>query len=814
MLGSKPSIMRIFHTSTLCLFLLLPVHFLLAQPGECPVPENENVVSLSGNFISAPVVPGPYNFFSSEDFSSYRIYNGPNSPVTIFAQNLWLGGTDVAGNIKLSAATYNERNNNRLPSGPLNDDGTVFAQGCDDFDRIWEVRLHEIDLHLADFADNGTIDDPITNVVGWPGAGNAQFSSIYGFELPDEESLAPFADLDNDGIYEPLDGEYPVEPFSGAIAAHMTWEVYHTLNATISGEPEINLPAEVHHTQWAFYCQEDGLLNTSVFSRYTIENKGVEDIVDFKAGVWTDFDLGCFTDDYIGSDTIRNTFFSYNRDNDDDLICEQGVPAFGLNPPTQSTVILNQDLFAFNTLLNGGVGSPPVQLIDPNTSEQHLNRLNGLLNDGTPFKNEGLGLSGGDDTPFFWPGNPNNIGEWSAFDIDINPLDFRALGVVDFGRFEPGERLTIDLAHTFHRAEGNDHLENVELLYQEVDEIQALYDNGFNATCTPVICNDDCVWPGDLNNDGIANYVDLVALGFGYDSVGPTRDLPIFWAPTIGDTWGGEQVFELAPDLKHLDGNDDGQVDAEDFGQTIDFYNFTRPDFVPQDFTTDGSDVRFTSPNGEPFGPIAPGAFRVGYIRVNSPFADLRAVTMEVEYDTAHLSQFEPIGNDLSDPELLLFGRDADMTAAEIAAYVEEPAMELNEDYELIRVSIRINPEPPSASTTVRFKNIRGWLADGTEVSLGGMDSEIAINLPNSVGEPQWASGIEIFPNPAKDIINIRSGDIQLDRVEVMDHLGRVVMELEDYGQIVDVSRLPGGMYKLRLIAGNESISRKIIISE
>ncbi|MEM6396245.1 MAG: T9SS type A sorting domain-containing protein [Bacteroidota bacterium] len=803
--------MRIFHTSILCLLIISSSFQLSAQQEDCQQPDNENAISLSGNLVSAPIVPGPFNFYSGETNTSYRVDNGSSSPFTIFAQNLWLGGLDPGGNPLLSVGTYVDNNSGpRFPQGPLNDDGTAFAQGCEDFNRIWEVRRHEVELHLADYADNGIIDSPIPNVVGWPGAGNAQFSSIYGFDLPVEESLAPFADLDGDNIYEPLDGEYPVEPFSGSIAAHLTWEVYNTVNLATSGQSN-TMEFQVNHTQWAFYCGDNDLLNTAVFGRYELENKGLESIMGLKVGIWSDFDLGCFTDDYIGCDTTRNTMFSYNKDNDDNLICEQGVSAFGENPPTQSTVFLNQELFAFNALLNASIGNPPLQIIDPSNSDEFINRLNGLLNDGTPIRNEGLGLSDGEETRYYWPGNPNVPGEWSTFDIDLNPLDFRALGSIDLGTVNPGDRLTIDLAHTFHRSEGNDHLENVELLYQEVDEIQALYDNGFNTTCTPVVCNDDCVWPGDLNNDGIANYVDLVALGFGFDSVGPVREQPIFWAPTLGDSWGGDQVFELTPDLKHLDGNDDGIANVADFEQTLDFYNFTRPDFVPQDFTTDGSDVRFTSPDGEPFNPINPGSFRIGYIRVNSPFPDLRAVTMEVAYDTAHLAQFEPLGNNLSDPDLFLFSRNASESTREIAAYVEEPSMELNEDYELIRVRIRIDPDPPSASTTVRFKNIRGWLADGTEVSLGGMDSDIAINLPNSVGEPEWASAIEIFPNPTKDIINIRSGEITLDRVEVMDNLGRVVIEQDSIIQRVDVSQLPKGMYRIRLSAVGQYINRLVL---
>ncbi|MEL6393562.1 MAG: hypothetical protein AAFR97_12480, partial [Bacteroidota bacterium] len=535
--------------------------------------------------------------------------------MSIFAQNLWLGGNDANGNPLVSAESYSTINNSAgLPQGPLSAEGLPVSSNCADYQRVWDVRRHDVDVHLADFADNGQIDNPVTAILGWPGRGNAEFFSIYGFELPEDEDLAPFMDLDEDGIYEPLDGEYPVEPFGHSIAGHMTWEVYHTLNPSFLDDGDPPLIAQIHHTQWSFYCTDNEYFNTAVFSRYEMINKGPSDISGFRAGIWTDFDLGCFTDDYIGSSPERNVFFSYNQDNEDNLICEQGVPAFGDNPPTQSVAFLNKDMVAFSTLFNSVVADPPAELTDPGTSEAIFNRLNGLLNDGTSITNVGLGTDEtmGEETFFHWPGNPNNLDDWSMLSTNVGPADIRGLGVVDFGEWPIGERVVLDLAFGLHRAEGNNFLDNVELLYQEVDQVQALYDEGFEFLCSPIVCTDDCVWPGDLNNDGIANYVDLVALGFGFNESGPLREQPIFWAPTPGDTWEGQQVFEDAPDLKHLDGNDDGLVDENDFLQTLEFYNLTRPDYQEEEFNTPGNEIQITRTNGTPIGPIPAGTFRPG----------------------------------------------------------------------------------------------------------------------------------------------------------------------------------------------------------
>jgi hypothetical protein len=53
-------------------------------------------------------------------------------------------------------------------------------------------------------------DIPI-NLRGWPARGNPYFLFVHKFELPftSKQGLAGFFDTDGDGLYEPLDGDYP-----------------------------------------------------------------------------------------------------------------------------------------------------------------------------------------------------------------------------------------------------------------------------------------------------------------------------------------------------------------------------------------------------------------------------------------------------------------------------------------------------------------------------------------------------------------------------------------------------------------------------
>jgi len=60
-----------------------------------------------------------------------------------------------------------------------------------------------------------------------------------------------------------------------------------------------------------------------------------------------------------------------------------------------------------------------------------------------------------------------------------------------------------------------------------------------------------------------------------------------------------------------------------------------------------------------------------------------------------------------------------------------------------------------------------------------------------------------VFPNPASNVLNITFGEndgIRIDAYEIIDHLGRRVLEKEYSGSnIIPVARLAPGMYNLML---------------
>ncbi len=82
-----------------------------------------------------------------------------------------------------------------------------------------------------------------------------------------------------------------------------------------------------------------------------------------------------------------------------------------------------------------------------------------------------------------------------------------------------------------------------------------------------------------------------------------------------------------------------------------------------------------------------------------------------------------------------------------------------------------------------------------------------------ATNEPSY-NQISIFPNPVNNelLINYRS-ELQLNSVELMNYLGqKISVNKLGNNQKINVSNVPNGVYFLRLLFDNQSITKKILI--
>ena len=119
---------------------------------------------------------------------------------SLFAGALWIGGFDLGHNLKLAAQTYRQSGSDFWP-GPMDTSNlTISSTVCAQYDRHWKVTKQEV-MAFRDSFLAGTSITPSINIQQWPGNGIAFNNQAH--------HLAPFVDVNGDGIYNWLDGDYP-----------------------------------------------------------------------------------------------------------------------------------------------------------------------------------------------------------------------------------------------------------------------------------------------------------------------------------------------------------------------------------------------------------------------------------------------------------------------------------------------------------------------------------------------------------------------------------------------------------------------------
>lgn len=423
------------------------------------------------------------NLFFDEGFNSGNfqiVDSGLNPASTIFGSGVWISGINLSGNIKAAYVSYSGANPEEYTPGPINQDilGT-------NSDQVWKVTKEDIEAHILDFVD-GTIDEePSDNIIEWPAAGNVFYSPA----LPTDQLLAPFFDADQNGVYDPYLGDYPIIGIGnetiGKIPSVMLFTIFNSDHPSFSTFPQV----EIHTLMYAFGCtaSEGNVLNNTIFTRHKIINKASESYRGFKYALWQDSDLGCHTDDLIGCDTTLNAFFTYNEDSVDGnpgTSCG-GTSTFGENPPVQSSVFLNQKMESFYAYYNAGVGDIPTAAQDPNDEYEYYQNMNGVFNDGTPITIGGNGYNPGstDVTKYVYHGDPNDPNEWSMIANNIPSNDPRVVASTGLESFEPEQILTVDLAHIYTSVATSNNIETVTDAKIDIANVQALYDQNFEGAC-------------------------------------------------------------------------------------------------------------------------------------------------------------------------------------------------------------------------------------------------------------------------------------------------------------------------------------------
>lgn len=379
--------------------------------------------------VSAGMLNGGDLFWDLSD-ARYEVPKGSGKH-SVFSGAIWLSGINADGELANAAMTYRQSGFDYGP-GPLCSEGLVYETGCNDFNRIWKVNQTDIDAQLAALNNGSTEASELPPaIINWPGKNNPHFDL---FELPSDKSLAPFIDTNDDGIYDPLAGDYPrINGDQGL------WWVFNDLAVPHTETSGTAMGLEISILAYAFSQESGNGLANHTFYEINIYNP-IGEFSDFYFSKMIDVDLGTFDDDFIGCNPESDLAFSYNGDDND-----QGVLGYGTDIPIIGASLLkgltasdgNQiGMTIFNTFNNDFTDNG-----NPTEASEYTNLIIGQNVAGTPTSDPD-----GNPTNYIYPDNPSDPEGWSECTQSNLPADRRMLmssGPIDFSA---GERQTVHFA--------------------------------------------------------------------------------------------------------------------------------------------------------------------------------------------------------------------------------------------------------------------------------------------------------------------------------------------------------------------------------
>src|SRR5690606_22279276 len=215
---------------------------------------------------------------------------------TICAANPWIAGVHN-GVAYSSSSTFGEYLQEIIcrSEGPISNSYIEFDFHLK-WDRVWKVSNAQLQYHIANWFQPNY--QPPQVFLDWPAHGDTTNGQAF--------YLAPFVDKNNDGIYNPYDGDYP--QFKGQQAIYF-------INNDYKRQNSINImEIETHGMAYVYDCPSDSALNHTVFLDLTFYNRSNKTYDSTYVGLFTDFDMGNPEDDYVGCDVDRSTFYGYNGD--------------------------------------------------------------------------------------------------------------------------------------------------------------------------------------------------------------------------------------------------------------------------------------------------------------------------------------------------------------------------------------------------------------------------------------------------------------------------------------------------------------------
>jgi PKD repeat protein len=423
-----------------------------------------------------------------------------------FASSLLIGGLDDNGLLHLAAGHYRQSGMDFWP-GPL-DTATadIIDSTCNAFDKIWKLNRAEVEQFLACRNLPGYVIPE--SIRTWPGNGRPGQA----------QRLAPFEDVDGDGLYNPNAGDYPAFALSNTpnnCDYHLQgdqclWWVFNDKGNTHQMSGGNAMGIEIQQIAFAFHT--NNVNNDATFYRYTLINRSSTRYHNTWFGRFDDVDLGLYNDDYSGCDVMRGLGYIYNGTTNDGGSPSPNPGTYGAHPPAIGIDFLQgphaepgDGIDNDRDFITDESGERiPMAMYkfynsdftiagNPVSAQAHYNYMQGKWLDGSQQTYGGSGILGTVPCMFMFPDNSDPFGfgtgnvpqpAWSDVTESNTPSNRRMLVTMGPFTLEPGEVEIITEAVCWARDTNGNNFDAIPRLQVASDSAQAFFDRCFSIPCT------------------------------------------------------------------------------------------------------------------------------------------------------------------------------------------------------------------------------------------------------------------------------------------------------------------------------------------
>jgi len=343
-----------------------------------------------------------------------------------FGNAVWMSGYDGGGQLHIAAATYRQDGNDYWP-GPLDNNDTLSYPTSHDWAKIWKINKTDIDAFRAISTHTSVNTHP--TILTWPAKGNPYAAGNGNVPLSVTENMAPFVDVNGDGSYNALKGDYPA--IKGDQALWWVFSDNGPVHTETDGRP---LKVQVHAMAYAY--NRGTLIDNVVYYDYEIVNKSDNEYHDFRFAFRADMDLGYYLDDFIGFDSSHRIGIQYNATNNDGGAAGNPFGSYGSAQPVAglSFVALPGDN-GTNYVPAGNFtyyNNDPSIIGNPVLDTEYNNYMRGKMRSGASFGydftgpgNPSTGTGSGPVAKYIFTGDPGVPGSWNECAANNNPGDRR-----------------------------------------------------------------------------------------------------------------------------------------------------------------------------------------------------------------------------------------------------------------------------------------------------------------------------------------------------------------------------------------------------